>query len=113
MTFSITWSMSLSMASVEDGGLQIGIVQDSEKVEVDHSVSGGMHWSRDPADIAEDWKEEIQNGMKTAISKVKNSLLYGLADHQRLFLPGKGSYLMKDPIFSSRGDLLVDLKFNG
>ncbi|EIT81230.1 hypothetical protein AO1008_02874 [Aspergillus oryzae 100-8] len=113
MTFGISWSMSIAMASVEDGGLQFKIVQGSDKVNVSQNSSGNMSWSPPPQQIAETFKNRVQGGMESALSGVGNYLLYGLADQQRLFLPGKGSYLMKNPIFNSRGDLLVDLHFNG
>lgn len=113
MRFEIEWSISLAMASVEDGGLQFQVVKGSDVVDVTHDQGGGMRWGRSPGDIAQDWKEMIEGGLKSSLGKVADKLLNGLADQHRLFLPGKGSYLMNNPIWSKEGDLLVNLNWNG
>lgn len=114
MTFTITWSISLTMASVEDGGLQFKIVNGSEKVDSTHLKEGDMHWEEDPAYLAKDWENQLKKSMQSGLTRVEDNLLYALANQQRLFLPaGKGSYLMKNPKFNSKGDLLVNLTFNG
>ncbi|RHZ62474.1 uncharacterized protein CDV56_108562 [Aspergillus thermomutatus] len=113
MTFGISWSISLAMASVEDGGLEVNIVPNSNTVNVSYDHDGDMQWETPPFILAARWKEMLQGGMQSALQRVEKNLLYALANQQRLFLPGKGSYLMKNPIFNAQGDLLVDLSFNG
>ena len=113
MTFKMDWEITLAMASVEDGGLQFSIPKGSKRIEVDAKKEGGMHWSQDPSTIAVEWKQELHSGFDSALTNVGDKLINGLADHHRLFLPGKGSYLMKDPFFSGKGDLLVKFAFNG
>ncbi|KAE8419608.1 hypothetical protein BDV36DRAFT_307579 [Aspergillus pseudocaelatus] len=113
MRFGISWSISLVMSSVEDGGLQFQVVKDSDVVEVTHVKEGGMRWGQPPEEIAEEWKNDIKGGLRRSLDRVADKLLNGLADQHRLFLPGKGSYLMNNPIWGKEGDLLVNLNWNG
>lgn len=111
MTFYITWSVSLAMASVDDGGLVFK--KGPDNVDVSHAQEGGMHWSDSPESIASDWADMLKDNMKGSFSSIENHLLYALANQHRLNLPAKGSFLMKDPLFNDNGDLLVSLTYNG
>lgn len=113
MTFGIQWNFTLTMVSVEDGGLQFALKQGSRDINITSKKEGGMHWSKDPSTIANQWKDELKDSLDSALTRVGDELVNGLADHHRLFLPGKGSYLMKNPVFSRNKDLLVKLAFNG
>lgn len=113
MNFPITWSVSLAIAAVEDGGLVFNVIKGTDKVTVNYDQSGGMHWETPPADLAADWRDRLEANMQRAFDNVESNLLYALANQHRLYLPAEGSFLMKDPVFNSKGDLLVQMAYNG
>lgn len=113
MKFPISWSMEMNMTAVEGGGLVFKPALGSSKITVTHEVEGNMKWGQKPEEIAKEWEEMMQKGMVDSLKSVQDKLFYGLAHQNRLFLPAKGSFLMKDPKFNSLGDLMVHLDYNG
>ncbi|KAL6901483.1 hypothetical protein GGI43DRAFT_433629 [Trichoderma evansii] len=111
MTFVLTWSVGIAMASVEDGGIVFNITAGTTNN--DFNSVGNLHWNPDVSVVAAEFKAEMDKSLPIAIAKAEADLMYALANQQRLFLPAKGSFLMKDPVFSSKGDLMVGLTYNG
>ncbi|KAI5926245.1 hypothetical protein F4810DRAFT_656079 [Camillea tinctor] len=113
MHADITWSIPLQMASIEEGGVifqmpQKGNVNVSPVVEIDT-----MRLDDLPTAIAQRMADSLKERMSSALSSVENELTYALANANRLCLPAAGTFFMKDPIFNQKGDLLVQLAYDG
>ena len=111
MTFNITWTLVLALAAVEDGG--VVFKEASHSVTVTHEQEGGMPWSPPAETVGNDFERDLRSRLHSKFRDIERKLLNALRNQHRLFLPGKGSFLMKDPKFNKRGDLLVDLAYNG
>lgn len=99
------------MAAVDDGGVVFKI--SSTDTQCDQSSGGDLSWNVPPEELARSLKEEMATSLQGAVGAVENNLMNALADQHRLFLPAKGSFLMKDPVFNGKGDLMVKLAYNG
>ncbi|UPK89401.1 hypothetical protein LCI18_000336 [Fusarium solani-melongenae] len=111
MAFALSWSISVGMASVEEGGLVFEVT--STSVDVDEKTDGDLSWNPPADEVAREFTTEMETNIQRAITNVEDRLMNALANQHRLFLPAKGSFLMKDPIFNSKGDLMVKLAYNG
>ncbi|RFU77336.1 hypothetical protein TARUN_4888 [Trichoderma arundinaceum] len=111
MTFVLNWTIGIAMASVEDGGVVFRI--SSTAVNCNATSEGNLSWNP-PADVvASEFKSQMTSSLSSAVGKAEADLMNALANQHRLFLPAKGSFLMRDPVFSSKGDLMVGLTYNG
>ncbi|KAL7934281.1 hypothetical protein V8C35DRAFT_280034 [Trichoderma chlorosporum] len=111
MTFVMTWSASIAMTSVVDGGVVFKIVNHS--VDTTSASEGNLGWKDTVEVVAAQFKTQMNNSFVNAAANAENNLMNVLANQQRLYLPAKGHFLMRDPVFNSRGDLLVGLTYNG
>lgn len=97
------------MAAVDDGGL-IFRNTDRSKVEFDPPRrEGNLSWNSSP----DGFTTAMRKHSKDNFDSVEKSLLRALSTYNRLFLPAKGTFLMKDPEFNHNGDLMVRLTYNG
>ena len=108
------WSLTIGMAAIEDGGLEFKVVPKSDTVntfEVCHA--GPLNWKNGIGSIIKHTQTVLKEGLQYGYSKVETNLLNALATQEKLFLPAAGTFLMKDPKFNKRGDLIVNLEYNG
>ncbi|KAL5592277.1 hypothetical protein FOBRF1_013303 [Fusarium oxysporum] len=111
MTFTLTWSIDIGMAAIEDGGLVFNVT--STNTDVQGSQDGDLSWNPPVEQVEQDFQEALKNNMDNAIQRAENDLQNALANQHRLFLPAVDIYLMKDPVFNNKGDLMVGLTYNG
>ncbi|UKZ82560.1 hypothetical protein TrVFT333_010351 [Trichoderma virens FT-333] len=111
MTFVLTWSISIAMAAVEDGGVTFKVT--NHTVNTDSTSEGNLSWAETADVVAAKFKSQMSTSLTNAITNAQNNLMKALANQHRLYLPAKGHFLMKDPVFNSLGDLLVGLTYNG
>lgn len=125
-TMTLTWSMSIFLHAVSDGGLQI-VVGDPQYQ--DPSDSSKKHyWKLDAPDPdragtfwVSDNSVDVQNDIRTRVTaqmgqldNVVSWIGNSLSDQHKLVFPGgKGAYLFKDPVISEKGYLMTSLQFNG
>lgn len=117
--FSITlaWHIYIAIGVVSDGGLQVSRLPDISGVSAitvtGTSSSDGLDWDTPwPS-----YEEEIRRGMDTyfnsKLAQVENVLVDGLANQNKLFLPGSGTFLIQAAQLNARGDLIATLHYNG
>ncbi|KAL7948583.1 hypothetical protein V8C42DRAFT_314890 [Trichoderma barbatum] len=111
MVFTLTWTIAIAMAAVENGGVVFKVT--NHAVGTQSSSEGNLSWAETEEVVAAKFASQMSNSLSNAVSRAENDLMNALANQHRLFLPAKGHFLMKDPVFNSRGDLLVGLTYNG
>ncbi|EHK20909.1 uncharacterized protein TRIVIDRAFT_50424 [Trichoderma virens Gv29-8] len=99
------------MAAVEDGGVAFQVT--NHTVNTDSTSEGNLSWAETADVVAAKFKSQMSTSLTNAITNAQNNLMKALANQHRLYLPAKGHFLMKDPVFNSLGDLLVGLTYNG
>ena len=107
----------MALGVVSDGGLQISRVADPKGVDaitvVGVSSSSGIDWET-PWDNYEDAiRNSMNNYFQSQLSNAENNLIYGLANQNKLFLPGSGTFLMNGAEMNARGDLIAGIHYNG
>jgi len=70
-------------------------------------------WPGAPHGKIETITKAINDAMQAQFKTIEDRVLKALANQNRLFLPGAGNFLMKDPCFNYRGDLLATLEYDG
>ncbi|PKK40555.1 hypothetical protein CI102_14960 [Trichoderma harzianum] len=111
MTFVLTWSVSIAVAAVTDGGVQFTII--NHTVDTEPTSEGNLSWVPSADVVASNLKTQMSNSLTNAAANANTNLMNVLANQHRLYLPAKGHFLMHDPVFNSKGDLLVGLDYNG
>ncbi|KAM6482749.1 hypothetical protein HDV62DRAFT_389948 [Trichoderma sp. SZMC 28011] len=111
MTFVLTWSVSIAVAAVEDGGVQFTII--NHTVDTESTSEGNLSWVPSADVVASNLKTQMSSSLTNAATNANANLMNVLANQHRLYLPAKGHFLMHDPVFNSKGDLLVGLDYNG
>lgn len=111
MTFVLTWSVSIALVAITDGGVQFNIIDHT--VNTESTSEGNLSWVPTVDVVAADFKTQMINSVSNAATNANNKLMNDLANQHRLYLPAKGHFLMHDAVFNSKGDLLVGLDYNG
>lgn len=102
--------MNFTLRAVNDGGLEIISEIKVKTQQTDHyGVGPSREWRQCVDGMAEHVKRVLEN-LKKAIF---NDLDEGLKNQQMMHLPGEGLFLLSDPTFNQRGDLLANLTWNG
>ena len=102
------------MSAVVDGGIEFAKVPESDDFSTTASKpEGSLKWETGVQAAVESVRKRMATTLKDAFSNIEDNLLHALANQQQLFLPAKGTFLMKNPKFNKRGDLIVDLEYNG
>ena len=102
------------MAAAEDGGIAFKEVPKSKSFTVTPSKpEGPLQWEHGVQAVVDMVTDALKDQLQKALSSVEDDLLHALANQQKLFLPAAGTFLMKDPTFNHRGDLIVTLTYNG
>ncbi|PGH11685.1 hypothetical protein AJ79_04708 [Helicocarpus griseus UAMH5409] len=108
-----TWSMPLTIASVLEGGLEIAVPEITDDF-IQTSTSGkgdAQFWD-------EDFSKSAAYTLKSAVSKIPiqdiaQELRTALTKSAKFTVPGGGTFLYKNPIFSNNGDLLIETQYDG
>ena len=108
------WQFQIAMSAVQDGGVEFKKVPGSDNVSTNaDDPEGPLQWKDGVEVAAEAVKGNLDVQLASGFPNVERNLLYALANQHKLFLPAAGTFLMKDPKFNKRGDLIVNLEYNG
>lgn len=108
--FTFNWEMNFTLRAVNDGGLEIIPEIKINTLRTDYDrVRPYQGWKQCIDNMTEHVKRVLEN-LKKAIF---NDLDEGLKNQQMMHLPGEGLFLLSDPTFNHRGDLLANLTWNG
>ena len=108
------WSLDIKIVAIEDGGVEFKKVPKSNAVNTyETSHEGPLRWEKGVEHLIKHVERTLKDGLEYGYHKVETSLLNALSNQEKLFLPGAGTFLMKDPRFNKRGDLIVNLEYNG
>ncbi|KAL6882851.1 hypothetical protein HDV57DRAFT_516897 [Trichoderma longibrachiatum] len=102
MTFTLKWTLSIALATLEDGAVVFQVGDPSFSTQGALDPSSNLHWG-----------EPVHSSEIFATISAKVGLENALANQHRLYLPAKGYLLMHDPVFNDSGDLLVGMEYNG
>ncbi|KAB2569531.1 hypothetical protein DBV05_g11796 [Lasiodiplodia theobromae] len=114
-TVTSNWHLNFALGVVSDGGLQIARIDDPSGTPACTSTGYGYDEGIDAPweDYVRKFSEIINQYFENNLGAVLNSLQNALADQHKLFLPASGTFLMRDALFNTRGDLMVSLFYNG
>ena len=104
------------MSAIQDGGVEFQKVPGSASTstKADPLRKGGnLVWEYGVDKIIEEIKVSLDKQLELGFPEVEENLLNALANQHKLFLPAAGTFVMKDPKFNQRGDLVVNLQYNG
>lgn len=102
------------MSAIQDGGVEFKKVPGSDSVSTKGDPpEGPLQWKNGVAQVVDAVKGNLDAQLEYGFPSVEENLLYALANQHKLFLPAAGTFLMKDPKFNKRGDLVVNLQYNG
>ena len=108
------WQFQIAMSAVQDGGVEFKKVPGSDNVSTNaDDPEGPLQWKDGVEVAAETVKDNLDGQLAYGFPIVETNLLYALANQHKLFLPAAGTFLMKDPKVNKRGDLIVNLEYNG
>ncbi|KAK6538428.1 hypothetical protein TWF694_010013 [Orbilia ellipsospora] len=116
-TATTQWHLNFALGAVNDGGLQITRIldRDGEKpctTTYTDEIHGFQH--EDQYDqYCKDIDAQILEYFEYNLDNIARSLIYALQHQHEFVLPGNGAFLMGDAKFNRRGDLLVNLHYNG
>jgi hypothetical protein len=108
-----SWHFKMALQGVDDGGVEFVRVSDNEPCKTEYKDDGNLSWTTSLGDVAAEFSSEINSYLTLGTTNVENTLLGALENQNKLFLPAAGTFLMKDPLFNKRGDLMVSLAYNG
>ncbi|KAK6335541.1 hypothetical protein TWF696_002313 [Orbilia brochopaga] len=107
------WKLSMEVKAVDDGRLFVDVVYPDKPVEFTHWQGGSSSLKKfdGPAAIRQ-MEEELTKNIKG----LKDYLQHTFKDtlkQQQFVLAGGGYFYMKNPVFTQKGDLLVELRYKG
>ncbi|KAK6526112.1 hypothetical protein TWF281_011149 [Arthrobotrys megalospora] len=110
----ISWKFQLGLSGVSEGGLEISVLNVEEPHSTGCTVNpGDVEYELGQDGIGAAYTSQLLDFMEFGIAELKDVLTSSIQNQHKLFLPGSGAFLMKNPIFNERGDLLVDLEYQG
>jgi hypothetical protein len=116
-TFTTNWHLNMAIAAVVDGGVEFSRVDDPDGVKACTTTvdtdNHGVDWEGGTDAAAQNLSDELGDFLSSGTSQLENTLIGALENQHKLFLPAAGTFLMKDPIFNARGDMMVTLTYNG
>jgi hypothetical protein len=107
----------MALSHVSDGGVQFARVDDKPGEDPCTSnctaTQGDVIWKDGFDEVTKEFTTKVKDYLDNDIAEIENTLLGSLSTQHKLFLPASGTFLMKDPMFNLRGDLLVTVTYNG
>ena len=97
MTFVLTWSISVAMTSVEDGG--VVFTATAGATNNDFTSEGDLHWNPDVSVVAGEIKGLMDQSLPIAIQKAKTDLMNALAN-QLAHVPQTQTLVKASPILN-------------
>ncbi|KAI1175629.1 hypothetical protein F4777DRAFT_319164 [Nemania sp. FL0916] len=113
MDITADWYFKMALSSVNDGGIQFARVptpNDKCKVTV-RATQGSVRWKFGFESLKQQFSSTLNNYLDNDTHQIENALLLALRGQDKLILPASGTFLMRNPKFNARGDLLVNLKY--
>ncbi|KAK6510177.1 hypothetical protein TWF481_004890 [Arthrobotrys musiformis] len=116
-TAETNWHINFAIGPVNDGSLQITRIPDQPDTPASVTKGTEFIYGFYHEDRFIDYCHSVDNAISyyfdNNISQVTNSLVSAFENQNKLVLPGNGVFLMERARFNKRGDLLVDLHYNG
>ena len=114
----LTWSITLEITSVVDGGLEINVLPPKDGTYHKCGFTTDSHKPpQNSGDFVQRYGEQAKKSIDDTFSKrmplIAASLADKFKDQDRLFLPGSRSFFFKNGTFNSNGDLLVQVRYDG
>ena len=106
VNITCTWTITLTITAVSDGGLAIDMVTDGPNLNDTSSDINHLSQFRG-------YVRQCFTSAMTRFSGLERDLQKFLQGQQRFSLPAAGNYFYKNPRFNVVGDLLCDVAFNG
>lgn len=103
----------MTLQGVDDGGVEFAHISDDDPCDSEYTDDGNLSWTASLDDVAAEFSNDLNTYLTSGVTDVENNLLGALENQNKLFLPAAGTFLMKDPLFNKRGDLMVSLAYNG
>jgi hypothetical protein len=116
MNFNMVFSLDYIVTSVDSGGLQITSTGQGVKItpsDVDYGHSDSVSWEPPWDFVGQFMQRVIMVDFNGYLDSYRNEFLTALHNQHKLILPGVGEYLCNQVTFSTAGDLLTNLAFNG
>lgn len=107
------FSLDYAVTRVDSGGLQILATGAGVQITPSNVEFDGDDWSPPWAPYGQWLQSRIASTFSSMLGYYKDQFLGALAGQHKLILPGAGSFLCNQVMFSAQGDLLTNLAFNG
>lgn len=102
------------MDNVDDGGIHIVNDPIDNPVTCTSSVvRGDVDWENGEESTKEDFQRYLTQFLESGTSNIESRILSTLENQHKLVLPASGTFHMMNPMFNQKGDLLVDLWYQG
>ncbi|KAF4436824.1 hypothetical protein FACUT_6093 [Fusarium acutatum] len=111
----LKWSLKLRLNTIKDGRLETVITADSPKVTSQQINDDSRQWWRMRDDDMKVFEKKTEESVMEALAKrdFTKDLSAILNDRSKFIFPGAGEFAMREPKFNDRGDLQLDLRFEG
>ncbi|KAJ6259073.1 hypothetical protein Dda_5970 [Drechslerella dactyloides] len=116
MGFATTgkWELSMEVKAVDDGRLYVDVVYpNNSPVSFTHWQGGESKlWRFDGHKAIAQMEDELRKNIEGLKDYLQHTFKNTLKEHQ-FILAGGGYFYMKNPVFTKKGDLLVELRYKG
>lgn len=116
----LKWSMTLEIASISEGGLEIKIKpptgKDGKYHECTYDIEDRLDWPGMHSDMTVYSAKIIaylDQMFTVKINALRTTLLHQLNNQNKLYMPGSGTFFFKNGTFNSKGDFLTEIKYDG
>ncbi|KAI1322557.1 hypothetical protein F5Y16DRAFT_37564 [Xylariaceae sp. FL0255] len=113
MDITVNWYFKMALSHVNDGGVQFARVPDAkdQTTVTVKATQGDIRWKHGFESVKKHFSSTLNDYLNNDTHQIENELLLSLRGQEKLLLPASGTFLMKNPSFNARGDLLVTLEY--
>ncbi|KAL8868770.1 MAG: hypothetical protein Q9174_004763 [Haloplaca sp. 1 TL-2023] len=111
MHLECTWSITFTMMSVKDGGLEIQVKADKPILREDARFQLAKYQEGTLAPALTYAKDYFGQSLKN-LSSLEANLTKAFASQNKFFFPGAGTYFFEDPAFNHNGDMFCRISYN-
>ncbi|KAK4695853.1 hypothetical protein P7C71_g1976, partial [Lecanoromycetidae sp. Uapishka_2] len=119
LNVNLTWNITLQIASISDGGLEIKVkpLGEGEKYHsCTYNVEDHLDWPGMSSNL-DDYGRYVQSYLDGIFAwrmpMLVSTLVNKLNNQNKLYMPGAGSFFFKNGTFNSKGDFLTEIKYDG
>lgn len=109
------YQLNFAVTRVDDGGLQILSTTAPQVTngDVNTSQSEGQIWTPPLDQYGRTLQQTAFSQFQANLNYYQTAFVNGLAGQNKLILPGAGTYLCNNVMFTNAGDFTTNLFFNG